>query len=283
MKSKIFRVFSLIMLLFVLNVSFNGVFSVKANAFPFYDLRPSKLTVRSSFYTTYTNSSKERKNNILLASKALDNTFVDVGAEFSFNATVGKRTAERGYQTAKIIVNGKFIDGLGGGVCQVSTTLYNALLLADLKITEFHPHSLAVSYVSPSFDAMVNSGSADLRFVNNTHNPIIINAVADGDKLKITITGQKLPYEIIRESVTTEIIPAPKEEEIYDELGEYPDLCEGERKVVAYSRQGLKSKAQLIKKSKGKVIYNKCIRKDIYNSVRGLIVLGKTKMENPKE
>jgi vancomycin resistance protein YoaR len=67
---------------------------------------------------------------------------VDVGGEFSFNLTVGKRTEKRGYKTAKIIVNGEFVDGVGGGVCQVSSTLYNAVLLAGLNVIEYHPHSL---------------------------------------------------------------------------------------------------------------------------------------------
>ena len=251
---------------------------IKSSAqMPFYNLNPKELVVRSSFFTTYGNSSKERKTNIALACKALNNTFVDVGAEFSFNRRVGKRTAERGYKTAKIIVNGKFTEGVGGGVCQVSTTLYNALLLADLKITEFHPHSLPVSYVAPSFDAMVNSGSADLRFINNTKNPIIINAYADGERLKIVVTGQSLDYKVLRESQVTGIVEAPKEQEIYDEKGEFPALYEGESKVISYSKQGIKSQAKIIRVKGEKVVSSRIIRKDTYKAIQGLIVKGKAK------
>jgi hypothetical protein len=146
---------------------------------------------------------------------------VDVNGEFSFNKTVGARTEKNGYKVSKIIVGGEFVDGVGGGVCQVSTTLYNAVLLAGLNITECHPHSLPVSYVAPSFDAMVNSGSSDLRFINNTYNPIIIKAFADGTTLKIEIWGEPLLVNYSRQSVVTGEIPAPKEQEVLDEKGEY--------------------------------------------------------------
>ena len=117
---------------------------------------------------------------------------MDINGEFSFNYTIGERTERRGYKKAKIIVGGEFVDGVGGGVCQVSTTLYNAVLLAGLKVVECHPHSLPVSYVEPSFDAMVNSGWADLKFINDTHNPVIIRARADGAKLTIQIFGEPM-------------------------------------------------------------------------------------------
>ena len=125
-------------------------------AMPFYDLQPKKIVLRAEFSTNYSSSTDARKFNVALASKTLDNTLVDINGEFSFNYTVGERTERRGYKKAKIIVGGEFVDGVGGGVCQVSTTLYNAVLLAGLKIIECHPHSLPVSYVAPSFDAMVN-------------------------------------------------------------------------------------------------------------------------------
>ena len=150
----------------------DGVFT--ARAMPFYDLQPKDIVLRATFSTDYSKSSAERKHNVGLAAKSLDNVFVDAGGEFSFNKTVGERTYKRGYKSAKIIVNGEFTEGVGGGVCQVSTTLYNAALLAGLEISEVNQHSVAVSYVAPSFDAMVNSGSADLRFINRTHNPVII-------------------------------------------------------------------------------------------------------------
>ncbi len=249
---------------------------------PFYYLQPQEIVLRAEFFTTYSSSQEERKNNIYLATKSLNNTLVDVGGEFSFNKTVGERTEKRGYKTAKIIFNGKFIDGVGGGVCQVSSTLYNAVLLAGLKVIEVHPHSLPVGYVAPSFDAMVNSATADLRFVNNTYNPIIIKAIADGDRVKIQIYGEKMNYVIQRKSEITSIIPAPTEDVLIDEKGEYPDLCEGEERVILYSKEGLNSEGYIIKKANGKAEKIR-IRKDKYNPLRGLIIRGKAKKETPPE
>ncbi len=247
---------------------------------PFYALNPKELVLRAQFYTTYSTSTDERKSNVNLASKALNNVMVDVGGEFSFNKTVGERTIRRGYKNAKIIFNGKFIEGIGGGVCQVSSTLYNAVLLAGLEITEAHPHSLPVGYVAPSFDAMVNSGSADLRFINNTNNPIIIKSFADNNRLKIQIYGEPMAFSLERKSVTIGDIPAPSEEILLDVKGEYPELYQGERLVVNYSKKGLKSEGYLIKTKGKKVEYIK-IREDVYKPVRGLIILGNVKKEEP--
>ena len=249
---------------------------------PFYDLRPQKIVKRAEFYTSYSVSSRERKNNIFVAAKALDNTFIDVGGEFSFNRTVGARTEARGYKKAKIIVGGKFVDGVGGGVCQVSTTLYNAALLSGLMITEFHSHSLPVSYIAPSFDAMVNSGSADLRFINNTHNPVIIKTSVNDSTIRITIYGEAMKESFVRKSVITERIPAPAEELVADVNGEFPELCEGERKVISCSKEGYRSEGFLIKLLNGVPIASTKIRSDTYASLKGTIVEGKGKRSDNK-
>lgn len=250
---------------------------------PFYDLRPQKIVKRAEFYTSYITSSPERKNNISVAANALDNTFIDVGGEFSFNDTVGARTEARGYKKAKIIVGGKFVDGVGGGVCQVSTTLYNAALLSGLKITEYHSHSLPVSYIAPSFDAMVNSGSADLRFINDTHNPVIIKATANESTIRITLYGEPMKEKFVRKSVITDKIAAPEEEVIADDDGEFPELYEGERKVVSYSKEGYKSEGYLIKLIDGAPVASIKIRSDTYASLKGKIVEGRAKRPEGNE
>ncbi len=272
---KINTVLCAISIIFLLNCLSGGLCLRTGFAMPFYDLKPKEIVLRAQFYTSYESSTEERKHNIMLASKSLDNTFVDVGAEFSFNYTVGERTAKRGYKTSKIIVGGEFVDGVGGGVCQVSTTLYNAVLMAGLKIIEYHPHSLPVSYVAPSFDAMVNSNTADLKFINNTHNPIIIRTYADGQKLKVEIYGEELTEKYVRKSEITEKINPPESEIVFDEKGEFPDLYDGESKVVKYGKAGYKSVGYLIVLKNGKQSSVKKIRTDNYAPVRGKIVIGK--------
>lgn len=244
---------------------------------PFYDLQPKEIVLRADFSTRYDASSEERKNNVAVAAKSLNNCFLDVGGEFSFNRTVGRRTLSRGYKPAKIIVNGEFVDGVGGGVCQVSTTLYNAALLAGLKITEVHPHSLSVKYVAASFDAMVNSGSADLRFINTTKNPIIIKTFADGKVLKIEIYGEPMKERFLRKSEKLTEIAAPEEEIISDVGGLYPDLYEGEKRIIRYSKSGVKTRGSLIKIVNDKAVETRVIRTDTYKPVRGLIVIGTAK------
>lgn len=260
-----------ILSLILLNLCFSSVKT--ASAVPYYDLQAQDLVLRASFCTNFSSSTEQRKNNIKVASKYLDNCFIDIGAEFSFNKVVGERTAERGFQSAKIIVDGEFVDGIGGGVCQVSTTLYNAVILSGLMVTEFHPHSLAVSYVAPSFDAMVNSGWADLKFVNNTHNPILIRAVVDNSNITISIFGEKMATKYYRQSIITETIPAPDYKIVYDDKGEFPSLFKGQSIVLRNGKNGLKSQGYLISYDGKRQIRQK-IRSDKYNAIRGVLLFG---------
>lgn len=121
----------------------------------------------SSFTTKFDASNYNRSYNIALAAKALNNTLIKPGEVFSFNKRVGPRTAKSGYREAIIIESNVFVPGLGGGVCQVSSTLYNTVLLAGLEITERSNHSLAITYVPLGRDAAVSYGYQDLKFSNN--------------------------------------------------------------------------------------------------------------------
>lgn len=107
------------------------------------------------FSTYYGDSKQNRKDNVALACRKIDGTVLYPEDEFSFNDTVGARTMKNGFKSAYIIQNGEFVEGVGGGVCQVSSTLYNCALLCDLAITCVRAHSLPVGYVAPSFDALV--------------------------------------------------------------------------------------------------------------------------------
>ncbi|MBR0190109.1 MAG: VanW family protein [Clostridia bacterium] len=262
---------SIFVLLALIFSSFGWAVSVFA--MPFYDLQPQETVLRAEFSTDYSKSSAERKHNIALAAKSLDKTLIDVGGEFSFNRTVGARTEKRGYKSAKIIVKGEFVEGVGGGVCQVSTTVYNAAIRAGLDITEAHGHSLAVSYVKPSCDAMVNSGSADLRFINRTHNPVIIRAFANGKTLTVKIFGEPMTEKHELKSVILEEIP-PEYTVIKDNDGEYPDLYLGERRIIKNGVKGIISEGYLITTVNGKTVSKARVRRDRYLSVGGVIVEG---------
>ncbi len=246
---------------------------------PFYGLEPEPLFLRAEFSTDYSKSTKERKHNIALAAKALDNALIAPEEEFSFNRRVGPRSKERGYRDAKIIVGGEFVEGVGGGVCQVSTTLYNAVLLAGLAVTEFHPHSLQVSYVKPSFDAMVSYFNADLRFVNDTKNPVYLKTAADGNRLTVRIYGAALKNKIVLESRIVGTI-APAETLIVDEKGDFPELKKGERKIVSYGKAGVKSEGYVcVFSPENRLISKKKIRKDKYNAIARVVVEGTAEID----
>lgn len=244
---------------------------VSANAQPFYAPNPSKLVLIGKFSTSYANSDVNRSFNISLAAKKINGTFIESGEAFSFNKTVGPRTEKNGFKPAKIIVGGKFDDGIGGGVCQVSTTVYNAAVFAGLKIKEYHPHSLSVSYVEPSADAMVSYGYADLKVVNSTKNPLYIRAFTKNKTVTVAFYGEKSSYTYKYVSVVKETLEPESGEVIIDD-GSY-GLKNGERKVLAYPKKGIKSEAYLYK-YEGKTLVSKTlVRRDFYKPVRGVTVI----------
>lgn len=135
------------------------------------------LSTYTTYFSTNTVNNRNRGINIGLAAKSIDGTILLPGEAFSFNEVVGPRTARKGYQTAHIYVAGQIQDGTGGGVCQVSTTLYNAVLRANLEVTERHNHMFTVGYVPLGHDAAVSYGYADLVFTNTTSYPLRIDAI----------------------------------------------------------------------------------------------------------
>lgn len=151
------------------------------------DLRAANQVLGS--YSTYLQGSAARINNIHTAVRSIHHTVVWPDEIFSFNDTTGPRTAEQGYLPAPIILQGGLNLGLGGGVCQVSSTLYNAVLQAGLSIVERHPHSRPVRYVPPGRDATVNYGYLDMKFKNNRQGPVIIKMSVYGGKIQTQILG----------------------------------------------------------------------------------------------
>ena len=138
--------------------------------------------------TTFFNSKQiNRSQNILLAAGALHGLVIPPGEEFSFNRAVGPRTVARGYRPAPVFSGGSAVDGLGGGICQVSTTVYQAALAAGLKITERYPHSLPVSYSAEDADAAVVWGAKDLRWQNTCGSPVQISCTIEGGSLTVRL------------------------------------------------------------------------------------------------
>ena len=211
----------------------------------------------SRFTTRFDGSNAPRSHNIRLAGKLIDGCRLAAGEEFSFNRRVGKRTAARGFKDAAVIFEGEFTTGTGGGVCQVSTTLYNAALLAGMRIGEVHPHSLQVGYVPPSLDAMVSAAS-DLRFFNPSRAPAVIRMHADGNSITAEIYGRATGYEYRTESAVLRVLPPPPAEEVEGE-----EDC-----VLRRGKNGLKSESYLVRYRRGKRVGSVRLRRDTYAWVR---------------
>lgn len=148
--------------------------------------------------TSLDESNTARTNNVRLAAAAINGTILNPGDEFSYNGVVGERTEARGYKPAGAYSGGQVIEEFGGGVCQPSSTLYMAVLRADLEVTERHNHSFTVSYTPLGEDATVDYGTLDFRFKNNTDYPIKILAEQTGGKMIMTIVGTKTSDKTVK-------------------------------------------------------------------------------------
>ena len=243
------------------------------------------INVRSDFSTSISSSSKDRKHNIKNALNALNKVEILPNQVFSFNKHVGRRTEENGYRNAKIIVNNEFVEGVGGGVCQVSSTLYNSALLAGLEIVEANKHSVQVGYVKYGFDAMVNYGSSDLKFRNNTNEKLTIITNITDNKIRIRIFGEDLggvAYKLKNEIIN---VVEPTEEIVVDEKGEYVDkvLFEDESFILKTASKGMEVKSFREKWIDGMFVESEILRTDKYKVRNGVRVYGSKKRteQNP--
>jgi vancomycin resistance protein YoaR len=150
----------------------------------------------STFTTHFDPRALSRVHNIRVLASALDNTVVAPDEVFSFNKTIGPRTAAKGYQEAPTIINGELVPTLGGGICQVGTTFFNAIFFAGLEIVERHNHSFYISKYPAGRDATVSWGGADLKFRNDTPNYFLIKTVSTQSSLTVTLYGTNPDREV---------------------------------------------------------------------------------------
>ncbi|WP_180270626.1 VanW family protein [Sporanaerobium hydrogeniformans] len=147
----------------------------------------ASTTKIASFSTSFPHTPDGRTENIRLSAEAINGTLLMPGDVFSFNETVGETTLEKGYKMAPVISNGTITQGLGGGICQVSSTLYNAILRTGLCSLERRPHSKISTYVPIGLDATVSYGTIDYKFKNTFNYPLYIEAYTDASQIYITV------------------------------------------------------------------------------------------------
>jgi len=175
--------------------------SIQQPSFTSEDIIGIDEEIIADYTTNYNAAVTNRSENIRLSAASIDNLILGPGDTFSFNTTVGLRSKSRGYKEANVILDGDFVEALGGGICQTSTTLYNAADYSGLTIIERNPHSLPISYVPTGRDAMVNWGTSDLRFRNDYPFPVLIRTYTTPGQIKIEVRASKENVNAIKEII----------------------------------------------------------------------------------
>ncbi|NLJ78527.1 MAG: hypothetical protein GX329_04120 [Tissierellia bacterium] len=247
----------------------NNIYDLKDIEIPVNEEEPKRTKellsringVIGEFSTSLGNSTADRVQNIRVSSRAISNRGVIMpGETVSFNETTGPRQRQFGYREANVIIDGEFTPDVGGGVCQTSTTLYNALLLADITIVERSPHSIPSTYVSFGQDAAVAYGHLDLKFRNDFDYPIYIDSGVSGGRVYFRIYGDRNArnYTIRIDSQTVETIAA-KVKNISDS-----NLAKGKREVIQQGRNGYRANTYKSVIRNGKTVSRDLITKSYY-------------------
>mgnify|MGYP001225580390 FL=1 len=219
-----------------------------------------ELASYSTSFETRTQNEKNRMHNIALAAGKYHNYILMPGEEFSFNEVVGPRNEKTGYKSAHVFVNGRVEDGIGGGICQATSTLYNAVLLADLDVVERRSHSFIVTYVPLGQDATAYYGGTDLRFINNTGWPIKILSWVEGNKVNCVFLGTNLTPEKTVVISTKTLSHTPYKTKYVDD----PTLPVGTVKKSQYGTDGYVVETYKTVKMGDKVISQKKIHTSRY-------------------
>jgi len=224
--------------------------------------------VIATFSTKFDPSDEGRTENIRIAAEALDGTLLAPGETFSFNKRVGPRVEALGYKEAPVIIDGELVPDIGGGVCQVSTTLYNAVLLAGLQVTARTPHSIPASYVPLGRDATVAYDYIDFKFRNDTGRHVMIKAWTKGNTVSVAIVGYSAPFRNPRLETEIVSVTRPAVEET-----KTADLPRGERRVLRQGREGYHVRVwRIIETDRGEV--RELVSTSVYKPGARVIVVG---------
>ncbi|PZT56984.1 VanW family protein [Paenibacillus silvae] len=256
---------------------------------PLYLLKP-EVTIDSlkqegidrkiiQFSTSLGNSSKGRVHNVSAAAQAINGMILPPGGVFDYEKVIRKAEKEYGFREAPVIVNGRLTPGIGGGICQVSSTVYNAALLTGLDIVERRNHSLPVKYIPKGLDATFASGAINFRFKNNTEKSLLIHAKVQGGRMVVKFFGtfpENVSYAL--ESRTIETLSVPVK---YVSSNVLPD---GAQQVLQNGQPGYIVETVRTKKIDGKVVESKTISRDTYKAQSRLIARsGHISMPDPKQ
>lgn len=248
------------------------------------EITEAKLTgkmfedVLATYTTKYNSAEVDRTHNMRLAGNKVNGTVLAPGQVFSYNEVVGQRTVAKGYRNAKIFENGRVVDGLAGGICQVSTTIYNAALYSNMGIVERKNHSFPVSYAPKGQDATVVMGAIDFKFKNSTSNPIKITCSISGGNCTVSIMGIKEKnYKVEINNVITGSTPFKTEYE------NDSTLEPGKEVVKQTGSNGYTIKSSRTVYENGKVIKTESLPSSYYIPLSKIVLRNETATEVPPE
>lgn len=227
----------------------------------------------ATYTTRYDASNYNRSNNLAIAAKKINGTILMPDEIFSYNKVVGARTIEAGYKEAGAYAGGGVVQSVGGGICQISSTIYNTALLANLEIVDRSNHQFQTSYVSASRDATVSWGSLDFKFKNTRSYPIKIEASAKNGIAKVSFYGikEETEYEVIIQPQILSYIPYTVK------YIEDSSLEQGKEIVEQAGYNGCKSEAYRILKLNGKVVSKTLLSRDTYDPMQRIVRRGTKK------
>lgn len=231
-----------------------------------------------TFTTRYDAGNVSRTTNLAIACKKLNGQVIQPGEVFSYNKALGKRSVENGYKEAAVYVNGGVENGLGGGICQISSTLYNTVLFANLGIVERHQHSFTTSYVDPGRDATVVYGALDFKFKNTRKYPVKLEAYIKSGVATVSMYGIKedVEYNVKVVATVTETIPCPVEKT------EDATMAEGVEKVISKGTNGCRSIAyKYVYDMAGNLVSKTQLSADYYGTIAKKVKVGTKQVEVP--
>lgn len=230
----------------------------------------------ATFTTRFDESDVNRTTNLRIACQKINGTVLLAGETFSYNKTLGPRTAAAGYKNGKIYSGGEVVDGIGGGICQISSTLYNAVLMANLEIVERKNHQFVTSYVGAGRDATVVYGAIDFKFKNTRQYPVRIVASAVNGIATVSIYGikEENEYTFKFNTQTVSTIPYTTKYE------EDSSLSVGTEKVKQKGANGIITQTYITKMLNGKVVSTELLSRDTYSAMARIIIKGTKAVEN---
>lgn len=224
----------------------------------------------ATFTTRYDVSDVDRSTNLQIACQKINGKVILAGETFSYNKALGPRTAAAGYKNGKVYEGGEVVDGIGGGICQISSTLYNTVLMSNLEIVERKNHQFVTSYLPAGRDATVVYGVIDFKFKNTREYPVRLVATAKNGIATVSMYGIKEENEYTFSFNTKTVASIPMSTR-YEEDASLP---EGTEKIKQKGHNGMKTETYITKMLNGKAVSTTLLSKDTYDAMTKIIIKG---------